>query len=45
LMHELPWTVEALDELLTQLEQKGYGFVDPRTIGPAPEPADAESSK
>lgn len=45
LMHELPWTVEALDELLTQLEQKGYGFVDPRTIGPAPEPADAESAK
>ncbi|EOS58180.1 hypothetical protein C812_01230 [Paenibacillus barengoltzii G22] len=45
LMHELPWTVEALDELLTQLEQKGYGFVDPRTIGPAPEPADAESPK
>ncbi|MCK8486306.1 polysaccharide deacetylase family protein [Paenibacillus sp. MBLB2552] len=36
LMHELPWTVEALDELLTQLEQKGYGFVDPRSIGPAP---------
>ncbi|WP_085278535.1 polysaccharide deacetylase family protein [Paenibacillus barengoltzii] len=45
LMHELPWTVLALDELLTQLKQKGYGFVDPRTIGPAPEPADAESSK
>ncbi|EES72296.1 polysaccharide deacetylase [Paenibacillus sp. oral taxon 786 str. D14] len=45
LMHELPWTVEALDELLTQLEQKGYSFVDPRSIGPAPEPADAESSK
>lgn len=36
LMHELPWTVEALDELLTRLEQKGYGFVDPRSIGPAP---------
>ncbi|WP_036699650.1 MULTISPECIES: polysaccharide deacetylase family protein [Paenibacillus] len=45
LMHELPWTVLALDELLTQLKQKGYGFVDPRTIGPAPEPTDAESSK
>lgn len=29
LMHELPWTVEALDELLTKLEQKGYTFVDP----------------
>lgn len=32
LMHELPWTVEALDELLTRLEQKGYSFVDPRSI-------------
>lgn len=32
LMHELPWTVEALDELLTQLEKKGYSFVDPRVI-------------
>lgn len=32
LMHELPWTVEGLDELLTQLEQKGYSFVDPRAI-------------
>ncbi|HEX7057601.1 MAG TPA: polysaccharide deacetylase family protein [Bacilli bacterium] len=32
LMHELPWTVAALDELLTTLEEKGYSFVDPRTI-------------
>ncbi|GMX65199.1 hypothetical protein Elgi_44690 [Paenibacillus elgii] len=32
LMHELPWTVEALDKLLTQLEEKGYGFVDPEEI-------------
>jgi peptidoglycan/xylan/chitin deacetylase (PgdA/CDA1 family) len=32
LMHELPWTGEALDRLLTVLEQKGYGFVDPATI-------------
>lgn len=32
LMHELPWTVETLDELLTKLEQKGYSFVDPRSI-------------
>jgi len=32
LMHELPWTVEALDTLLTTLEGKGYGFVDPRSI-------------
>lgn len=34
LMHELPWTVEALDTLLTKLEAKGYGFVDPRQIEP-----------
>ncbi|PQP82283.1 xylanase deacetylase [Paenibacillus sp. PCH8] len=32
LMHELPWTIEALDELLTKLEKKGYSFVDPRAI-------------
>ncbi|TKH41835.1 xylanase deacetylase [Paenibacillus terrae] len=32
LMHELPWTVEALDNLLTRLEQKGYQFVDPQSI-------------
>ncbi|WP_409346577.1 polysaccharide deacetylase family protein [Paenibacillus sp. MBLB4367] len=32
LMHELPWTVQALDGLLTELEEKGYGFVDPRAI-------------
>lgn len=32
LMHELPWTVEALDELLTKLEEKEYTFVDPRSI-------------
>lgn len=32
LMHELPWTAEALDKLLTQLKDKGYGFVDPRAI-------------
>lgn len=32
LMHELPWTVEALDKLLTTLEEKGYSFVDPRSI-------------
>lgn len=37
LMHELPWTVEALDSLLTQLEEKGYSFVDPRAISKAPE--------
>ncbi len=32
LMHELPWTVEALDTLLTKLKNKGYSFVDPRNI-------------
>jgi peptidoglycan/xylan/chitin deacetylase (PgdA/CDA1 family) len=32
LMHELPWTVAALDTLLTKLEEKGYSFVDPRSI-------------
>lgn len=32
LMHELAWTAETLDNLLTQLEAKGYGFVDPATI-------------
>ncbi|MHA2853722.1 polysaccharide deacetylase family protein [Paenibacillus lautus] len=34
LMHELPWTAEALDALLTKLEAKGYGFVDPQWIEP-----------
>lgn len=34
LMHELPWTAEALDKLLTTLEGKGYGFVDPESIDP-----------
>lgn len=32
LMHELQWTADGLDELLTKLEQKGYGFIDPATI-------------
>ncbi|TCZ81242.1 polysaccharide deacetylase family protein [Paenibacillus albiflavus] len=32
LMHELPWTAEAMDKLLTTLEDKGYSFVDPRAI-------------
>lgn len=32
LMHELPWTVNALDTLLTKLEEKGYTFVDPNAI-------------
>ncbi|MFD2611986.1 polysaccharide deacetylase family protein [Paenibacillus gansuensis] len=34
LMHELPWTAEALDELLTLLESKGYTFIDPAAIDP-----------
>lgn len=32
LMHELPWTVEALDTLLTRLEEQNYHFVDPALI-------------
>ncbi|WP_235782058.1 polysaccharide deacetylase family protein [Paenibacillus senegalensis] len=32
LMHELPWTAEALEPLLTQLVELGYGFIDPDTI-------------
>lgn len=32
LMHELPWTAETLDNLLSQLEAKGYAFVDPNAI-------------
>ncbi|WP_338134412.1 polysaccharide deacetylase family protein [Cohnella candidum] len=32
LMHELEWTSETLDNLLTQLEAKGYSFVDPNSI-------------
>ena len=32
LMHEVPWTVEALEVLLTEIEEKGYSFVDPRAI-------------
>ncbi|SFB18765.1 Peptidoglycan/xylan/chitin deacetylase, PgdA/CDA1 family [Cohnella sp. OV330] len=32
LMHELSWTADALDQLLTTLEGKGYAFVDPAAI-------------
>lgn len=32
LMHELPWTDKALDKLLTELENKQYGFIDPSSI-------------
>jgi hypothetical protein len=34
LMHELPWTVETMDNLLTELEAKQYKFVDPASIDP-----------
>ena len=45
LMHELPWTAEALDELLGKLEEQGYGFLDPGLIEiPAPNPPDDEAS-
>lgn len=37
LMHELPWTEEALDELLMKIQAAGYSFVDPRTISALPE--------
>nr|WP_148928744.1 polysaccharide deacetylase family protein [Paenibacillus methanolicus] len=36
LMHELPWTKDALDNLLTQLKNKGYAFIDPATIDTTP---------
>ena len=32
LMHELPWTAGALDELLTRLKDEGYSFVNPHSI-------------
>jgi peptidoglycan/xylan/chitin deacetylase (PgdA/CDA1 family) len=32
LMHELPWTMEALDPLLTKLKAEGYSFVNPELI-------------
>ncbi len=32
LMHELEWTAEALDTLLTRLTDEGYTFLDPRAI-------------
>ncbi|MDQ0111569.1 polysaccharide deacetylase family protein [Paenibacillus harenae] len=36
LMHELQWTADALDELLTKLEKEGYSFIDPATIATTP---------
>lgn len=38
LMHELPWTADALDDLLTKLEERGYSFVDPGQIDTGLEP-------
>lgn len=38
LMHELAWTGEALDSLLTDLESKGYSFVDPESIDTSVKP-------
>lgn len=32
LMHELPWTADALDRLLEQIKEAGYGFLDPFLI-------------
>lgn len=32
LMHDHPWTLEALPLIIAGLEEKGYGFVDPKTI-------------
>ena len=32
LMHELPWTVEALDTLLTKISEEGYEFIHPESI-------------
>ncbi|WP_051236528.1 polysaccharide deacetylase family protein [Paenibacillus pinihumi] len=32
LMHEVPWTADALDSLLSNLEAQGYGFIDPAAI-------------
>jgi peptidoglycan/xylan/chitin deacetylase (PgdA/CDA1 family) len=32
LMHELPWTAEGLDELLTRISAAGYSFLDPNAI-------------
>lgn len=32
LMHELQWTADALDELLSKIKAEGYVFIDPATI-------------
>lgn len=38
LMHELAWTAEGLDHLLTTLEKEGYSFVDPNAIDTTEQP-------
>jgi peptidoglycan/xylan/chitin deacetylase (PgdA/CDA1 family) len=45
LMHELSWSVQMLDELLTDIEQKGYTFVDPSSIDLSYDDTAAKSSK
>lgn len=32
LMHDRPWTAEALQDIINGLKEKGYTFVDPHTI-------------
>ncbi|MFN7251006.1 MAG: polysaccharide deacetylase family protein [Anaerobacillus sp.] len=32
LMHDHPWTLEALPDIIEGLKEKGYGFVDPKEI-------------
>jgi peptidoglycan/xylan/chitin deacetylase (PgdA/CDA1 family) len=36
LMHELHWTVEGLDKLLSELIKAGYTFVDPKELSSEP---------
>jgi peptidoglycan/xylan/chitin deacetylase (PgdA/CDA1 family) len=36
LLHELPWTVLALDPLITKIKAKGYTFIDPAQIVAVP---------
>ena len=46
LMHELPWTADALDELLGKIEEEGYGFLDPALIEiPVPKPEDVRENE
>ena len=36
LMHELQWTVDGLDKLLSELTKAGYTFVDPKELSSEP---------